>query len=107
MPSATLASSVDSSEPCHVLLFGDLTTDFEDDLFQLLHRKSNATLESFFDQVNMAFRQEFSLLSTEEQGWLPQFTDLVDLAANMDDAVSAQALRSSLLCVYQLGRFIK
>ncbi|KAL8725152.1 MAG: hypothetical protein Q9166_007527 [cf. Caloplaca sp. 2 TL-2023] len=104
--SATLIPPVDSFQQCDVLLFGDLTIAFEDDLRQLLHCKSNATLQSFFDQVALAFRQEFALLPAEEQGWLPHFTDLVDLIANIDGTVGAQALRFGLLCVYQLGRFI-
>lgn len=107
MPLATVASSVDRSQTCNVLLFGDLTVAFEDDLCQLLHCKNDATLRSFFDQVNLAFRQEFTLLSTKDQSRLPQFTDLIDLTANLNDAASAQALRFALLTVYQLGRFIK
>lgn len=107
MPLATVASPVDRSQSCNVLLFGDLTVAFEYDLCQLLHHKTNATLRSFFEQVNLALRQEFTLLSTEDQSWLPQFTDLIDLTANLNDAASAQALRFALLAVYQLGRSIK
>ena len=102
-----ILSSVDSFQQCPIFIFGDLTITFEDDLRQLLHCKSNATLESFFGQVNLAMRREFTLLSTEEQAWLPHFTDLIDLLANMEDTVGAQALRFGLLCVYQLGRFIQ
>ncbi|KAL8727579.1 MAG: hypothetical protein Q9181_005663 [Wetmoreana brouardii] len=96
-----------SAQECHVLLFGDLTIAFEDSLCQLLHCKNNTSLQSFFGQVNLAFRHEFALLPSEEQEWFPRFTDLVDIIANFDGTVGAQALRFSLLCVYQLGRFIK
>lgn len=91
---------------CRIFLFGDLTSAFEDDFRHLLHCKSDSLLQSFFDQVNLAFRQHIALLPAEEQAWIPKFTNLVDLAANIDGATGAQALRFSLLCIYQLGRFI-
>lgn len=90
-----------------IFVFGDLTCTFEDDLRQLLHCRSNPVLQSFFDQVNVAFRREFALLPAEEQEWFPRFTDLVDLMANLEGTVGLPALRFSLLCVYQLGVFLK
>lgn len=98
---------INDIERCHIFLFGDLTSPFEDDLRQLLHCKSNALLQSFFDQVNLAYRQEFASLPVEQQEWLPRFTDLVDLVSNLDGTIGARALRFGLLCVYQLGRFIE
>lgn len=97
----------DSIRQCHVYLFGDLTSSFEDDLTQLLHCKSDALLQSFFDQVSLAFRQEFGLLPSEQQDWLPRFTDLVDLMSSVKGTLGSGVLRFSLLCVYQLGRIIK
>ncbi|PVH92616.1 hypothetical protein DM02DRAFT_677379 [Periconia macrospinosa] len=104
--SAPFMPPIDAIERCSIYLFGDLTGPFEDDLRQLLHYKSNALLQSFFDQVNFAYRQEFAALPTEQQEWLPRFTDTVDLLSNLDGTTGAPALRFSLLCVYQLGRFI-
>ena len=97
----------DSSEQCCIFLFGDLTVAFEDDFRQLLHCKSDALLQSFFEQINLAFRHEIGLLPTKEQAWFPGFTNLIDLAANIDGTFGAQALRFGILCVYQLGRFIQ
>jgi naphtho-gamma-pyrone polyketide synthase len=104
--SAPFMPPIKEIERCSIFLFGDLTGPFEDDLRQLLHCKSNALLQSFFDQVNLAYRQEFAALPAEQQEWLPRFTDIVDLVSNLDGTTGARALRFSLLCVYQLGRLI-
>ena len=98
---------MDSHQHLYAFLFGDLTGAFEDDLVQLLHCKSNGTLQSLFDRVSSAYRQEFALLPADQQAWIPRFTNLVDLVANINGAMGAPALRFSLLCVYQLGRFIQ
>jgi naphtho-gamma-pyrone polyketide synthase len=105
--SAPFMPPIKAMERGQIFLFGDLTGPFEDDLRQLLHCKSNTLLQSFFDQVNLAYRQEFALLPAELQQWLPRFTDLVDLVSNFGKSVGAQALKFGLLCVYQLGRFIQ
>lgn len=104
--SAPFMPPIHAMERGQIYLFGDLTGPFEDDLRQLLHCKDNALLQSFFDQVNLAYRQEFALLPAEQQEWLPRFTDLVDLVSNFEGSLGARALRFGLLCVYQLGRFI-
>lgn len=98
---------IEDTRQANVFLFGDLTTPFENDLRQLLHCKSNALLQSFFERVNLAYRREFALLSTEQQEWLPRFTDLVDLMANFEGLIGASAMRCSLLCVYQIGRYLQ
>jgi hypothetical protein len=105
--SAPFMPPIADSEQCNIFLFGDLTGPFEDDLRQLLHCKSNALLQSFFEQVNLAYRQEIAALPAEQQEWLPRFTDLVDLVSNNKSAIGARALRFGLLCVYQLGRVIQ
>lgn len=107
MSSAPFMPPIENGQQCHVYLFGDLTVAFEDDLRQLLHCKDDAPLQSFFDQVSLAFRHEFALLAAKEREWLPLFTDLIDLMANMDGTTGSSALKFSLLCVYQLGRFIQ
>ena len=91
----------------NVFLFGDLTTSFESDLKQLLHCKSNGLLQSFFERINLAYRREIASLSAEQQEWLPRFTDLVDIMENFRGLIGASALKFSLLCVYQVGRYIQ
>ncbi|KAG8630570.1 hypothetical protein KVT40_002189 [Elsinoe batatas] len=99
--------STDEPQQCRVYLFGDLTNGFEDDLRQLLHCRSDATLQSFFERIALAFREEFAFLPAEEQDWLPRFTTLIDLMENVNGSVGAQALKAGLLCTYQIGRFIQ
>lgn len=105
--SAPFMPPIDSPQQCNILLFGDLTIAFEEDLRQLLHCKNNGLMQSFFHQVSQAFRQEFALLPSQQQEWFPRFTDLVDLLANLDGMIGTLALRFGLLCVYQIGRLIK
>lgn len=94
-------------EPCQVFLFGDLTVPFEEDLRQLLHIKSNGSLSSFFDQVGFAFREELGKLASVQQQLLPRFTTLVDLLFRLKDSEGAPALKFALLCLYQIGQFIR
>ena len=94
-------------ESCQVFLFGDLTVSFEDDLRQLLHVKGNGALSSFLDQVSFALREEFGKLSATKQDLLPNFTTLVDLLFKLREAEGAPALKSALLCLYQIGQFIR
>ncbi|KAH7076878.1 hypothetical protein BKA63DRAFT_468889 [Paraphoma chrysanthemicola] len=97
---------ISENRECNIFLFGDLTGPFEDDLRQLLHCKSNAMLQSFFEQVNLAYRQEIAALPSEQQDWFPRFTDIVDLVSNHERTIGTSPLRFGLLCVYQLGRII-
>ena len=90
-----------------IIVFGDLTYSFQRDLQQLLHIKGNASLADFFARVSFAFRQEFALLTQLEQKWLPRFTGLTDLLESIDKTEGAPVIRFALLCVYQIGRFIR
>ena len=94
-------------ESCQVFLFGDLTVPFEEDLRQLLHIKDNGSLSSFFDQVGFAFREEFGKLASRQQYLLPHFTTLVDLLFRLKESEGAPALKFALLCLYQIGQFIR
>ena len=94
-------------ESCQVFLFGDLTLPFEEDLRQLLHTKGNGSLSSFLDQVGFALRQEFGKLASRHQNLLPSFTTLVDLLFKLKDYAGAPALKFALLCLYQIGQFIR
>ena len=94
-------------ESCHVFVFGDLTVPFEEDLRQLLHNKNNGSLSSFLDQVGFALREEFAKLPSRQQHLLPRFTTLVDLLFRLNDCEGAPALKFALLCLYQIGQFIR
>ena len=94
-------------ESCQVFLFGDLTVPFEDDLRQLLHTKGNGSLSSFLDQAGFALREEFGQLASRQQELLPRFTTLIDLLFKINESGGAPALRFALLCLYQIGQFIR
>lgn len=90
-----------------ILLFGDLTHDFRKDLLQLLHVKDCPSLADFFARLAPAIQNEIVLVPEREKGWLPQSTNLVELVDNMDTTNEAPVINFTLLCVYQLGRFLK
>ncbi|WPH01307.1 Hypothetical protein R9X50_00414600 [Acrodontium crateriforme] len=100
-PSPTNRSAGSS---CEILLFGDLSTPFLEDLNTLLHYKHIPGLQSFLNQVSLALRHELARLCAEQQEWFPRFTNLVDLVAAIEGSRGEPALRSALFCVYQVGR---
>ena len=99
--------SMQFSQECQVFLFGDLTVSFEEDLRLLLHVKDNATLCSFFEQVSFAFRAECAKLPSHQQAWFPHFTTIVDLLSKLGKKEGAPALRFALLCLCEIGQFIR
>ena len=94
-------------DSCQVFLFGDLTVSFEEDLRQLLHTKGNGSLSSFLDQVGFALREELGKLVSGLQDLFPRFTTLVDLLFKLKGSEGAPALKFALLCLYQIGHFIR
>ena len=94
-------------DSCQIFLFGDLTIPFEEDLRQLLHTKGNGSLSFFLDQIGFAFREEFGKLASRQQCLLPRFTTLIDLLFKLEESEGAPALKFALLCVYQIGQFIR
>ena len=90
-----------------IIVFGDLTYNYQRDLQQLIHVKGNANLAEYLTRVSFAFRHEFASLPQLEQEWLPRFTELADLLENVSMTEGAPAVRFALLCVYQIGRFIR
>ncbi|RMZ77064.1 hypothetical protein DV738_g4567, partial [Chaetothyriales sp. CBS 135597] len=90
-----------------IYLFGDLTVPFESDLCLLLHIKDNPLLKSFFEKVAFALREEIANLSAEQQAWLPRFTTLVDILPNLEGKIGSPVLRFALLCIHEIGLFIK
>ncbi|KAI9779586.1 MAG: Type I Iterative PKS [Peltula sp. TS41687] len=103
MPSipGTMHSSI------QLFLFGDLTVSFEEDLRQLLHVKESGALCSFFDQVSFALREDFGRLPASKQDWFPRFTTLIDLLSKLGETDGTPALKFALLCVCQIGKFIR
>ncbi|CAM1511659.1 Fc.00g091720.m01.CDS01 [Cosmosporella sp. VM-42] len=93
-------------ESCRVLLFGDLSFAFEDDLKALLHVRDNPLLSSFFEQVGARIRDEIGCLGTQRQGLFPRFTTLIDLVSKLGETEGTPILRFCLLSICQVGQFI-
>jgi naphtho-gamma-pyrone polyketide synthase len=103
-----LLSAGESAQSCHVFLFGDLASAaYEQELRTLIHDKGNETLRAFFDQVGFSLREEIGKLSTHVQGLFPRFTTLVDLVAKLGETSGTPVLRFTLLCVCEIGQFIR
>ena len=92
---------------CQIFIFEDLTTPFAEDLRQLLHEKDNPSLSSFFERVCFVLREEFAKLPSRQQNLLPRFATLVDLLSRWKDSEGAPALKFALVCLYQVGQFIR
>lgn len=90
-----------------IFLFGDLTVSFEERLRHLLHLQGNALLRSFFDQAGFALRKECGDLPAEQQDLFPRFTTLVDLLPKLGETEGTPILRFALLCLCELGQFIR
>lgn len=91
---------------CHVFIFGDQTLPFELDLHRLLHVKGNETLQSFFDRVGFALRNELASLPANQQDWFPRFTTVIDLVSKIEETTGSPVLKFALLCLCEIGQFI-
>ena len=94
--------------PSQIFIFGDQTNASDADLRQLLHVNDNSVLKSFFERVTYAVRVEIAHLPTLQQEWFPRFTTLLELlTARRRGTGDNPALGLALLCINQLGRFVK
>ncbi|KAF7552262.1 hypothetical protein G7Z17_g4428 [Cylindrodendrum hubeiense] len=89
-----------------VLLFGDLSVVFEDDLRALLHIRDNPLLSSFLEQAGARIRDEIGCLGTQQQSLFPRFTTLIDLVSKLGETEGTPILRFCLLSICQVGQFI-
>ena len=91
-----------------IFIFGDQTNASDADLRQLLHVNDNSVLKSFLERVTYAIRVEINLLPVVQQEWFPRFTTLLELlTARRHGTGDNPALELALLCINQLGRFVK
>lgn len=95
-------------KPSQIFIFGDQTNASDADLRQLLHVNDNSVLKSFFERVTYAVRIEIANLSTIQREWFPRFNTLLELlTARRSGAGHNPALELALLCINQLGGFVK
>ncbi|RCI07396.1 hypothetical protein L249_1362 [Ophiocordyceps polyrhachis-furcata BCC 54312] len=89
-----------------LLVFGDLTANFGDDLRCLLHIKESEALQPFFERVAFSLREEIGSQPTAVQDLFPRFTTLIDILAKADETEGSPMLRFCLMTVCQLAKFI-
>lgn len=94
-------------ESCNLFLLGDQTITFEKSLRQLLHVKGNGHLNVFFEKVAFTLREAIARLPAHQQDLFPRFTTIVDLVHDVGSTRGTPALKFPLLCVYEIGQFIK
>lgn len=92
---------------CRVLLFGDLSVAFEDDLRALLHIRDNPLLSSFLEQVGARIRAEIGCLGAQQQSLFPRFTTLIDLVSKLGETEGTPVLKFCLLSICQIGQFLE
>ncbi|KAH7016778.1 polyketide synthase [Ilyonectria destructans] len=92
---------------CRVLLFGDLSVAFEDDLRALLHIRDNPLLSSFLEQVGARIRADIGCLGAQQQSLFPRFTTLIDLVSKLGETEGTPALKFCLLSICQIGQFLE
>jgi hypothetical protein len=96
------------TDTMRLFLFGDLTVPFEEVLRDLLYTKDLPILKSFFEKAAFALREEISGLPSPQQAQLPRFTTLVDLLPQLQGGKpGVPALNFALLCLYEIGIFIR
>ncbi|PWY79190.1 polyketide synthase [Aspergillus heteromorphus CBS 117.55] len=98
---------VETDRSAAVFLFGDQTIAFEHTLHGLLHVKDDALLTDLFDRVGFQLRRYVGCLPAHQQEWFPYFTTLIDLFAQHDKCDAAAALKFPLLCLTEIGQFIR
>lgn len=91
-----------------LLLFGDLCSgsQFDIELLELLHVRTNPLLEQFYRQVAHDLRKHIGQLSTKQQRLFPRFTSLIDLVARLGETDGTPILNFCLLTVFQIAQFI-
>lgn len=92
-----------------VYIFGDQTVHVDSRLQDLLHVSCNNTLTSFLSGGYLALRQEISRLPASERAALPQDETLALLLDSIKKGKRKRhpALEGALLCLYEIGQYIR
>jgi len=102
-----MSQTTSNMESCNLFLFGDQTISFELSLRQLVHVKGNGLLNVFFERIAFTLRETIAALPAHQQELFPRFTTIVDLVHDVGTTKGAPALKFPLLCLYEIGQFIK
>lgn len=91
-----------------VLFFGDQTVEASSFLQSLLGQsKTSPALQRFFSETVNALRLEISGLPEDERQSLPAFYSALDLVEYCGEAGTRVILSTVLLCLAQLGDYIR
>jgi hypothetical protein len=91
-----------------VLFFGDQTVEPSSFLQSLLQQsKTSPALHRFFSESVNALRLEISSLPEDERRSLPAFHSALDLVECCSESESRVVLSTVLLCLAQLGDYIR
>lgn len=101
-----MRSSSAADQTLELLVFGDVTANFESELRELLHVRDNEAMQSLFDRVAYVLRDELGKQPSAVQDLFPRFTTLIDLVAKLGENEGAPVLRFCLMTVAQLAKFI-
>lgn len=96
------------ADKIQVLLFGDVTCDYDAGLRSLVARKDNPVLTSFFERVTFAIRAEIGKLPFSDRDGFVKFTTFAELLTRLKNAKTRHhALEKALTCVHQFASFIR
>ena len=98
------------ADQLRILVFGDLTFDYEADLRHHVAKKENPLLTTFFEQVAHALRAHIGSLSIRDRGHkgFVKFSTLGELLARLQTTATRHpALEKALGCVYHFASFIR
>ncbi|KAL9030755.1 MAG: hypothetical protein Q9196_001159 [Gyalolechia fulgens] len=82
----------------NILLFGDQTTDYHDNLRKKLHQKDNPVLSSFLEKTSAALREEVALQPRVVRDTIPSFFSLLELVNWFDESNVANPAVESAVC---------
>lgn len=81
-----------------ILLFGDQTTDYHNNLRIKLRETNNPVLSSFLDQANAALCEEVARQPRLVRDTIPPFSTLLDLVDWFDEAKTSNPAVESATC---------
>lgn len=93
--------------PLSLYFFGDQESQFRDNLGALLLTGGNPILNTFFDKVALAIRQEVQTLSWSQREQFPSFCNILDLLAIDASKPFHPALQLALSSVYHFAAALR
>jgi hypothetical protein len=90
-----------------MIIFGDQTADQSSLLRKALVRKENVLLQTFFDKVSIALRDEVQRLPRSQRETIPDFLTISHLVeAYYEKGSKVPMLESCLTTIAQLAHYI-